>query len=140
VRLKLRRISKNLPKLETKKTVVTPVAIQSTHLYDNEKQDREKQNNIDYNLTIDTKKAEYRQTDTITISGRVTIQQSKDKVRIKIIGPNGSENWTDQTEPESDGSYSFSKIVQEDLGASGQYRVIVEYGDIIEETTITLLQ
>jgi hypothetical protein len=54
--------------------------------------------NIDHNLTIDTDKAEYRHPETITVSGRVTIQkQPEEMVRIKVIAPNGLECWSDQS-------------------------------------------
>jgi CHAT domain len=137
VRLGLKGIRKNLPKLEVSKEILmTPVSAESIHDYNIEK----KYDKIDYNLTIDTDKTEYGHGETITISGRVTVQrQSKDLIRIQIIDPSGSEYWFDQIEPKSDGSYSFSKIVQDDILILGRYNVIVEYSDMIEETTITLI-
>lgn len=100
---------------------------------------KKKQDRIDYNLTIDTDKAEYRHGETITISGRVTIQQLKEMVSIKLKSPNGLECWSDQINPEPNGSYSFSKIIRDDFNVSGQYNVIIKYDDIIEETTFTII-
>ncbi len=86
-------------------------------------------------LTVETDADSYQTGDTITITGRLTAGTINQPILIQILDPQGNRDRIDQIQPAADGSYSYSFTAGGLMNTNGEYRVLVTYNSLSEETT-----
>jgi Ca2+-binding RTX toxin-like protein len=87
-------------------------------------------------LTVNTDQPEYRTSDTITVSGKLTTTAAIDQpILIQVSGPDGLLARLDQIDSAQDGSFSYSFVAGGLMLTDGTYTVLVVYKDLSAETT-----
>jgi predicted secreted protein with PEFG-CTERM motif len=92
-------------------------------------------------LTVETDKDEYGLGSTVRITGSVpaSLLVQGERALVLVEKPDGGPCRSDQISVESSGSFSYSMITGGNCGLSGEYEVIIRYGDEEGSATFELV-